>query len=212
MFQSKQKANHFFQQVSNHLKPGGEFIAVTMDSRVIVEELINDMHGVFDGFDDNGVLIPTTMTIDDDDDDEHDKVDKVDKEDDEDCNSCRITTTGEGGDKGHNEELFKQVILSINKDNNKHIASTEKILSFRNDLGYLILQIKFSNDMCTRFLRYHHNSISNESSSTDLMKNQSLTESTSSITTLEDNMMYGIQYTFTLKDSDTEAAVDAPEW
>ena len=75
MFQSKKKANHFFQQVSNHLKSGGELIAVTMDSRVIAEELLNDLHGVFDGFTDDGVLLPTT---DDhaNDDDEEEKEDK----------------------------------------------------------------------------------------------------------------------------------------
>ena len=244
MFQSKQKANHFFQQVSNHLKSGGELIAVTMDSRVIAEELLNDLHGVFDGFTDDGVLLPTA---DDDtnDDDEEDK-DAVDDNNDGSSNKGikkykKMDTTSSKMEENKDEEdAFRQIILSINRDNNKHIASTEKILSFRNDLGYLLLQIKFSNHMYNKLLRYHNASSSSSSSSSSSISssssssskkclsnmtknanesstyswnNESSTESASSITPLsEEDSMYGIQYTFTLKDSDAEAAVDAPEW
>ena len=236
MFQSKKKANHFFQQVSNHLKSGGELIAVTMDSRVIAEELLNDLHGVFDGFTDDGVLLPTT---DDhaNDDDEEEKEDKDAVDDNNDGSSNKDikkytkmdTINSKSQDNKDEEDTFRQIILSINRDNNKHVASTEKVLSFRNDLGYLLLQIKFSNHMYNRLLRYHNASRSSSSisskecpsgmtknaneSSTYSWNNESSTESASSITTLsEEDSMYGIQYTFTLKDSDAEAAVDAPEW
>ena len=282
MFQSKQKAYHFFQQVSNHLKPGGELIAVTMDCRVIAEELLHDLHGVFDGFTDDGVLLPTASD-DNDVDNDNDNDEVVKKEEEEDKDKDKGNNVHEDDDDGSNkdsnscsnkssnykmmdtkssssssssssnsssssrsrssssisydeeEDAFRQIILSINRDNNKHVASTEKVLSFRNDLGYLILQIKFSNDMYHKLLRYHHHhhhyhyhqhtsrSSMIEESSRDLMKsanesstysckNESSTESTSSKLSEEDSSMYGIQYTFTLKDSDAEAAVDAPEW
>ena len=138
------------------------------------------------------------------------------------------TINSKSQDNKDEEDTFRQIILSINRDNNKHVASTEKVLSFRNDLGYLLLQIKFSNHMYNRLLRYHNasrsSSISSKEcpsgmtknaneSSTYSWNNESSTESASSITTLsEEDSMYGIQYTFTLKDSDAEAAVDAPEW
>ena len=37
MFQSKEKAHHFFAEISRHLAVGGIFVATTIDSRVIVD-------------------------------------------------------------------------------------------------------------------------------------------------------------------------------
>jgi SAM-dependent methyltransferase len=35
MFESKSKADHFFEQIGNHLRPNGRFIATTIDCRVL---------------------------------------------------------------------------------------------------------------------------------------------------------------------------------
>ncbi len=40
MFQSRQKAKHFLQEVSRHLKPGGLFIVTTIDSRVVTDMIL----------------------------------------------------------------------------------------------------------------------------------------------------------------------------
>ena len=48
MFQSFGQADHFFEQISTHLKPGGVFIATTMDCRVLAEALAEQLHGCFD--------------------------------------------------------------------------------------------------------------------------------------------------------------------
>lgn len=56
MFQSQSKANHFFDQVSRHLKIGGQFIVSTMDCRVLAQMLAEEDSGVLDDncdYDDN---------------------------------------------------------------------------------------------------------------------------------------------------------------
>jgi SAM-dependent methyltransferase len=40
MFQSRQKAKHFLDEVSRHLKPGGLFVVTTIDSRVVADMIL----------------------------------------------------------------------------------------------------------------------------------------------------------------------------
>lgn len=53
MFQSEERAHHFFSELSMYLKEGGEFIATTMDCRVIAEELLKQLHGPYDADNDD---------------------------------------------------------------------------------------------------------------------------------------------------------------
>lgn len=39
MFEEEARARHFFQLVAHHLRPGGSFIATTVDARVVIDML-----------------------------------------------------------------------------------------------------------------------------------------------------------------------------
>lgn len=62
MFQTEEKAHHFFTEVSNHLKPGGIFVATTTDCRVLSEMLAKELHGEFASAHDEDPLVPADLT------------------------------------------------------------------------------------------------------------------------------------------------------
>lgn len=162
-------------QVSRHLKPGGVFIATTMDCRVIAESLSELLYGCFD---------PAAQHLNPNKHLEYAGI--VTK-----LPSDESNNPAQEGDV----DLFASIKSIAAKRSQGNTAQKE--LSYVNDVGSEILRMKFSAHMWPRLLRLDTNS--NESTSS---------AGQGSV----DESAYGIQYTFTLHDSDADAAVDAPEW
>lgn len=179
MFQTEAKAHHFFTEVARHLKPGGVFIATTMDCRVLAESLAKLIHGPFD--DDASMEEEAGIS----------------------SNSCNNASNNGTVDNNHSnntsefeeEDKFARIkeLAAQHSDMN-----SDKVLTYKNDVGSTILRVKFAHDMWTRLLVQKSKEEENESSG-----------SNSDRLSKED---FGIRYTFTLQDSTTDAAVDAPEW
>lgn len=184
MFQSSAKAHHFLEQVSRHLKPGGVFIATTMDCRVVAEALSEQLYGCFDesqSYEQVGDMQKYAGIG-------AKKVDAADggAEADPFAHIKAIAAAREQGKQGKQSTA----------------AASQRVVTYHNDVGSEVLQLKFAEDMWTRLLRLPLNDPNNSTSSGDAaVKEGALDESA-----------FGIKYTFTLHDSEEDAAVDAPEW
>ena len=178
MLQSAAKAQHFFGQISAHLKPGGVFIATTMDCRVVAEALSELLYGCFDdslSFTAAGSNLQTAAGI--------------------------STESAPSGDTNSTDPFHRiREIAQIRKL--QEDTQAERVVTYRNDVGSDVLQLKIAEDMWPRLLRLSADTPSSSSSSST---------GSSSDGVLEDSA-FGIKYTFTLHDSEEGAAVDAPEW
>eukprot|EP01038_Epipyxis_sp_PR26KG_P004115 gene4115-5866_t len=56
MFQTSIRANHFFAQVSKHLKENGLYVCTTIDCRIISEMILDNLHGERADENDNNLL------------------------------------------------------------------------------------------------------------------------------------------------------------
>ena len=195
MFQSAKQAHHFFGQIAAHLKPGGVFIATTMDCRVLAEALAEQLHGCFDeslqhsdggntlqGNENYAGIAPKSVSSG------------------ASTTSATVTTASETTENA--EDPFVRIRELYQTHQKPH---QDSVLSYLNDVGGELLHIKFAPDQVSRLLRRNDTApvkISDPYGSDD--ETESTPEGKES--------PYGIQYTFTLHDSTEAAAVDAPEW
>ena len=183
-----------FLQVSAHLKPGGAFIVTTMDCRVLAEGLAELVHGPYDessrfdssSKDNNTAAGITSTTV---------------NSNSSDVSSGTIMNTEMDVASEAAADPFKRIKeIAVERAQNELIG--DKTLSFNNDVGVSVLRIKFAKDMWTRLLQ-RNKFIAN----VDGGENSDKTKETDKA-----GSPYGIQYSFTLRDSEEDAAVDAPEW
>jgi hypothetical protein len=208
MFQTPSRANHFFAQVAAHLKPGGVFIATTMDCRVMAEALLAQIHGAFDA--------DFTGT-------EAQKQHHPQQPEQYAAGVSAVPTEGASanGEPGY-DDTFKRIIAIYEQRQQKAASGRgEEVLAYRNDVGSTVLRIKFQQDMWSRLLQLPPASSTNNSSSSSSGSSSSSSSGgdgakpsgeVEKATQEEQDTAFGIQYTFTLQDTDDAAAVDAPEW
>ena len=216
MFQSERKAHHFFEQVSNHLKPGGIFIATTIDCRVLVEYLLQTVHGKLDlDADYNAGLASDPAAV---------ALGAAGQD-----VSAEAPAGGIGGGGGDSntlrsrqgqEDAFAAVREALRKRRKvtfgSEIDNGQRILQFKNDVGQTVLRIIFERGMWNRLIpgyseQHQQDGLAEVHGNGNRDRNP------------VSNDPYGIQYTFTLLDSssssddgdgegDSAAAVNAPEW
>lgn len=117
----------------------------------------------------------------------------------------------QGSTPGEAVDLFasiKAIAAQRAQDNAAHQGQQE--LSYVNDVNSTILRMKFAQEMWPRLLRLNNKSNDGANHTSDHNSGSASARATD-VSSAEDSA-YGIQYTFTLQDNDTDAAVDAPEW
>lgn len=159
MFQSEAKAHHFFAEVAAHLRPGGEFIATTIDCRVVSEMLAKGVYG-------QSQLAKGLVD--------------------------RVGAPKDGVDPF-------QAIRDAHAKQQQQSSNSTRSIDVANEFGHVVLNMKFSQEMCARLIDSRQTPKGNGSNG-------------SSSSTDDSGSPYGIQYTFTLQDNSDAAAVDAPEW
>jgi hypothetical protein len=192
MFQSSAKAHHFFGQIARHLKPGGVFIATTMDCRVVAEAVEELLYGCFDERQSRekmndmltyGGISGTTQA----------------------GSSGAAPATSRSGEGTATVDPFAR-IREVQRQHS--VAGQQKVLTYRNDVNSEVLQLKFEDDMWHRLLRLRGDTVT----PTSPAGQASASAGVSADADKDDESAYGIKYTFTLHDSEEDAAVDAPEW
>jgi SAM-dependent methyltransferase len=183
MFQSSAKAHHFFRQVSRHLKPGGMFIATTMDCRVVAEAVEELLYGCFDERQ-NGEKVGDMLRY-----------------------GGISETAAASSVSGEGSVNVADPFARIREVQCQHSApGQQKVLTYRNDVHSEVLQLKFEDDMWPRLLQLRGSAASHCTSSS------TSTAAGTTTASADEESAYGIKYTFTLHDSEEDAAVDAPEW
>lgn len=193
MFQSAKQAHHFFAQIAAHLKPGGVFIATTMDCRVLAEALGEQLHGCFD------------ESL------QHDAANTLQSNENYAGIAPLKTSAGSAEAAETSEDLFARIREMHQKHQN---GDKDQVLSYINDVGGEVLHIKFDEEHVARLLRRNSSNIAS-STTAHVLKSSDPYESEDEAPPPpeeSEESPYGIQYTFTLHDSLEDAAVDAPEW
>jgi hypothetical protein len=185
MFQSAAKAHHFFAQVSRHLKPGGVFIVTTMDCRVVAEAVSELLYGCFD--------------------DAHSFMPVGDLQAYAGISGAAKNPIGASGGTddeaaGLPRDAFDRIREISSARDKARTEAHQRVLTYHNDVGSEVLQLKFAEDMWPRLLR-----LSGDRASHAVADVADCAENL-------DESAFGIKYTFTLHDSEEDAAVDAPEW
>ena len=189
MFQSAKQAHHFFAQIAAHLKPGGVFIATTMDCRVLAEALSEQLHGCFD----ESLQQDAANTL---------------QSNENYAGIAPLKTSASGGEA---VETSADLFARIREMHQKHQGvNKDQVLSYINDVGGEVLHIKFDEEHVARLLRRNANT--SGVAPTRISDPYESEDEAPPPPEEDEESPYGIQYTFTLHDSLEDAAVDAPEW
>lgn len=190
MFQSAKQAHHFFAQIAAHLKPGGVFIATTMDCRVLAEALSEQLHGCFD----ESLQQDAANSL------------QSNK------NYAGIAPLKNGASGGvETVETSADLFARIREMHQRHhAANKDQVLSYINDVAGEVLHIKFDEEHVARLLR--RNASAFQAAAKHISDPYESEDDAPPPPEEDEESPYGIQYTFTLHDSLEDAAVDAPEW
>jgi SAM-dependent methyltransferase len=162
MFENRSTTEHFFKEISHHLKENGLFIATTIDCRILLHYIMKAKFG--------------------------------EKESTMPAFSFPPQRPGDAKKNGEDKIPGLKSVEKQTSDNSEKSFS----LQIWNQFSSLLLEIGFKEKMLNRLIFPPKPSSSNSNSQED--NNNSGDDS------------FGIQYTFSLHDSENAAAVDSPEF
>lgn len=189
MFQHRKNADHFFEEVARHLRPGGVFIATTIDIRVIAELLAKDCNEDRAKYAciNSGNGVDADSNGNDLDNGGVDHVESVD----------RHTQLTMGTDIPLSVNALSDSLPSVD-------FSAPRVLEFRNEFDDVVLKIRFAAGDWSKLLPGQKQHSRDDSAGID--------ESSLDDGSIDPDAGYGIEYYFSLFDKPDSAAVNAPEW